>query len=70
MGYKGTGIESMNLICTFSNAGLTALLTLEKFDEQTQPLTLNPHRDIHYIIEKNVKHEKMGILEESASESH
>jgi len=29
VGYKGTGIESVNLICMLSNAELTALLTLD-----------------------------------------
>jgi len=35
VGYKGTGIESVNLICMLTNAELTALLTLDDFNETT-----------------------------------
>ena len=35
VGYKGTGIESVNLICMLTNAELTALLTLDDFDDTT-----------------------------------
>jgi len=39
VGYKGTGIETVNLICMLTNAELTALLTFETFDETTTPTT-------------------------------
>ena len=35
VGYKGTGIESVNLIRMLTNAELTALLTLDDFNETT-----------------------------------
>ena len=46
VGYKGTGIESVNLICMLSNAELTALLTLDDttaFAEPKSTQELKPH---------------------------
>ena len=36
VGYKGTGSESVNHVCLFNDAELTALLTLETFTDETQ----------------------------------
>ena len=37
VGYKGTGIESVNLICMLTNTELTALLILDDFDDSAFP---------------------------------
>ena len=63
VGYKGTGIETVNLICMLSNAELTALLTLETFHETTELPEPRPTNELYIILCSQLEDkEKCDIL--------
>ena len=63
VGYKGTGIETVNLICMLSNAELTALLTSEKIDETTELPEPRPTNELYILLRSQLEDkEKCDIL--------
>jgi len=52
VGYKGTGIESVNLICMSSNAELTALLTL---DDTTAFLEPKSTQELYTLLRSSLE---------------
>ena len=55
VGYKGTGIETVNLICMLTNAELTALLTFETFDETTELPQPKPTNELYILLRSQLE---------------